>query len=61
MLEQVAAGFELEAEKKGIDIEIEARPKNLTIQADAEKLVRVYNNLILMLLNMVQVLQKLSW
>ena len=44
MLEQVAAGFELEAEKKGIDIEIEARPKNLTIQADAEKLVRVYNN-----------------
>lgn len=46
MLEQVAAGFELEAEKKGIDIEIEARPKDLTIQADAEKLVRVYNNLI---------------
>lgn len=46
MLEQVAAGFELEAEKKGIEIEIEARPKDLTIQADAEKLVRVYNNLI---------------
>ncbi len=32
MLEQVAAGFELEAEKKGIEIEIEARPKDLTIQ-----------------------------
>lgn len=46
MLEQVAAGFELEAEKKGIEIEIEARPKDLTIKADAEKLVRVYNNLI---------------
>lgn len=46
MLEQVAAGFELEAEKKGIEIEIESRPKDLTIQADAEKLVRVYNNLI---------------
>lgn len=46
MLEQVAAGFELEAEKNGIEIEIEARPKNLTIKADAEKLVRVYNNLI---------------
>ena len=46
MLEQVAAGFELEAEKKGIEIEIEARPRDLTIQADAEKLVRVYNNLI---------------
>lgn len=46
MLEQVAAGFELEAEKKGIEIEIEARPKDLTIQADTEKLVRGYNNLI---------------
>lgn len=46
MLEQVAAGFELEGEKKGIEFEIETRPKNLTIQADPEKLVRVYNNLI---------------
>lgn len=46
MMEQVAAGFELEAEKRGIEIKVEARPKNLTIQADAEKLVRVYNNLI---------------
>ena len=46
MLEQVEAGFELEAEKKGITFEIEARPKNLTIKADPEKLVRVYNNLI---------------
>lgn len=46
MLEQVAAGFELEAEKKGIEFDIETRPKDLTIQADPEKLVRVYNNLI---------------
>lgn len=46
MLEQVAAGFELEAEKKGIAFEIETRPKDLTIKADPEKLVRVYNNLI---------------
>ena len=46
MLEQVEAGFELEAEKKGIKFEIEARPKDLTIMADPEKLVRVYNNLI---------------
>lgn len=46
MLEQVEAGFELEAEKKGIAFEIEARPKKLTIQADPEKLVRIYNNLI---------------
>lgn len=46
MLEQVEAGFELEAEKKGIKFEIEVRPKDLTIVADPEKLVRVYNNLI---------------
>lgn len=46
MLEQVEAGFELEAEKKGITFELEARPKDLTIKADPEKLVRVYNNLI---------------
>ena len=46
MLEQVAAGFELEAEKKGISFDVETRPKNLTIQADPEKLGRVYNNLI---------------
>ena len=46
MLEQVAAGFELEAEKKGISFEIQARPQDLTIKADPEKLVRVYNNLI---------------
>lgn len=46
MLEQVEAGFELEAEKKGITFEIASRPKDLTIKADPEKLVRVYNNLI---------------
>lgn len=46
MLEQVAAGFEFEGQEKGITFNIETRPKDLTIQADAEKLVRVYNNLI---------------
>lgn len=46
MMEQVAAGFELEAEKKGMSFDIEAHPKDLIINADAEKLVRVYNNLI---------------
>ena len=46
MLEQVEAGFELEAEKKGIKFTIESRPRDLTIKADPEKLVRVYNNLI---------------
>ncbi|WEV38897.1 HAMP domain-containing sensor histidine kinase [Lactobacillus sp. ESL0680] len=46
MLEQVAAGFEFEAQNKNIEFQIEVRPKDLTIQADPEKLVRVYNNLI---------------
>lgn len=46
MLEQVEAGFELEAEKHGLTFKIEVRPKDLTIKADPEKLVRVYNNLI---------------
>lgn len=46
MMEQVAAGFELEAEKKGIVFNIKARPKDLIVNADVEKLVRVYNNLI---------------
>ncbi|MBW9308620.1 sensor histidine kinase [Lactobacillus delbrueckii] len=46
MMEQVAAGFELEAEKKGIAFSVKARPDNLIVNADVEKLVRVYNNLI---------------
>lgn len=46
MLEQVAAGFEFEADEKGITFNVVTRPKDLTIQADPEKLVRVYNNLI---------------
>lgn len=46
MMEQVAAGFELEAEKKGISFAIKARPEDLVVNADVEKLVRVYNNLI---------------
>ncbi|MBT8905905.1 two-component sensor histidine kinase [Lactobacillus delbrueckii subsp. bulgaricus] len=46
MMEQVAAGFELEAEKKGIAFSVQARPDDLIVNADVEKLVRVYNNLI---------------
>lgn len=46
MMEQVAAGFELEAQKKGIELEVIARPRDLEIAADPEQLVRVYNNLI---------------
>lgn len=46
MMEQVAAGFELEAEKKSIAFSVKARPDDLIVNADVEKLVRVYNNLI---------------
>ncbi|MCI1466339.1 MAG: HAMP domain-containing histidine kinase [Lactobacillus sp.] len=46
MLEQVAASFELEAEKKGMQINVDCKPEDLAIEADPEKLVRVYNNLI---------------
>ncbi|MDA3777939.1 sensor histidine kinase [Lactobacillus delbrueckii] len=46
MMEQMAAGFELEAEKKGIAFSVKARPDDLIVNADVEKLVRVYNNLI---------------
>ena len=46
MLEQVAAGFELEAENKNIEFNVETRPHDLTIEADAKKIVRVLNNLI---------------
>lgn len=46
MLEQVAAGFELEAEQKGIHFVVKTDPKDLTFLVDPEKLVRVFNNLI---------------
>lgn len=46
MLEQIEAGFELEAEQKDIQFQIQTIPEDLTIIADAEKLVRVVNNLI---------------
>lgn len=46
MLEQVAAGFELEAEKKTITFNVITRPRDLVIDADAKMIVRVLNNLI---------------
>lgn len=46
MLEQVAAGFELEAQKHNIEFNVETRPHDLTIEVDAKKIVRVLNNLI---------------
>ena len=46
MLEQVAAGFELEAEKKNIIFNVITRPRDLVIDADAKMIVRMLNNLI---------------
>ena len=46
MLEQVAAGFELEAEKKNITFKVVTRPRDLVIDADAKMIVRMLNNLI---------------
>ncbi|AVL00761.1 sensor histidine kinase [Pediococcus inopinatus] len=46
MLEQLAASFELEAQKKQIEIGVKTTPTALKIEADAEKLGRVFNNLI---------------
>lgn len=46
MMEQVAASFELEAEKQDKTIEVTADAKPLTLDADAEQLSRVFNNLI---------------
>lgn len=46
MLEQVAAGFELEAEKKNITFNVVTRPRDLVIDADAKMIVRMLNNLI---------------
>lgn len=46
MLQQVAAGFELEAEHKNIDISVEVNPTDLTIDVDPEKMGRVFNNLV---------------
>ena len=46
MLEQLAASFELEANKKQLKIEVESGPQAIYIEADAEKLGRVFSNLI---------------
>ncbi|MFD0897489.1 sensor histidine kinase [Loigolactobacillus binensis] len=46
MLEQIAASFELEAHKKNMQISVDYRPNPLIMSADAEKLSRVFNNLI---------------
>ncbi|AJA80489.1 sensor histidine kinase [Levilactobacillus brevis] len=46
MLEQLAASFELEAQKKGMTIGSSSTPSVLMMEADPEKLVRIFNNLV---------------
>ncbi len=46
LIEQLAADFELEAGKKNIEIHTIARPAQIFMDGDTEKLVRVFNNLV---------------
>lgn len=46
MLEQLGASFELEAQKKGMTIGAESSSETMMMEADPEKLVRVFNNLV---------------
>ncbi|WP_407889431.1 sensor histidine kinase [Levilactobacillus sp. N40-8-2] len=46
MLEQLGASFELEAQKKGMTIGAENSSETIMMEADPEKLVRVFNNLV---------------
>lgn len=46
LIEQLAADFELEANKKGIAIQTVANPEQMMMDGDTEKLVRVFSNLL---------------
>lgn len=46
LLEQVGASFELEADKKGMAINVTCEPTPLSITADPEKLGRLFSNLV---------------
>ncbi|MEJ6400131.1 sensor histidine kinase [Nicoliella lavandulae] len=46
LIEQLAISSELEAEKKGLQIVTECNDNQLFVEADAEKLGRIFNNLI---------------
>lgn len=51
LLEQLAADFELESKKKNMQIEVTAKQDMIMMEADTEKIVRVFNNLISNALN----------
>lgn len=46
LLEQLTASFELEAQHRGIEISSQVTPNPLMIEADPEKLGRVFSNLV---------------
>lgn len=46
LLEQVSASFELEGQKRGIEVSSETQPTPLLVDADPEKLGRVFSNLV---------------
>lgn len=45
-LEQIAADFELEAQKRHMAIEVSSENRDVVLELDAEKMVRVINNLL---------------
>lgn len=45
LVEQLAADFELEASRKGLEIQVVTEEKQLLMDGDTEKIVRVFNNL----------------
>lgn len=46
LLEQVSASFELEGQKRGIEVSSATQPTSLLVDADPEKLGRVFSNLV---------------
>lgn len=46
LLEQVSASFELEGQKRGIEVSSTTQPTPLLVDADPEKLGRVFSNLV---------------
>lgn len=47
MLDQLSADFELEANKRGMEIIVNSTPNKILMKGDTEKLGRVFNNLIM--------------
>ena len=47
MLDQLSADFELEANKRGMEIIVNSQPDKIMMEGDTEKLGRVFNNLIM--------------